>query len=91
MYREKVFRVRELAATLEDLQAVAERYATRDKASRIRPNTAVHRPRVRRRQDTSNYLPLGGRLPRDRETIVAAIDAALAGKIALRPEHHRGL
>lgn len=44
-----------------------------------------------RTNHASNYLPLGGELPRDRARIVDVIDAALAGKIPLRPEHYRGL
>ncbi len=44
-----------------------------------------------RTNHASNYLPLGGRLPRDRERIVAIIDEAVDGRIPLRPEHHRGL
>jgi radical SAM superfamily enzyme YgiQ (UPF0313 family) len=46
---------------------------------------------VFRTNHASNYLPLGGRLPRDRERIVELIDAAIAGKIPLRSERSRGL
>jgi radical SAM superfamily enzyme YgiQ (UPF0313 family) len=46
---------------------------------------------VFRTNHASNYLALGGRLPRDRDRIVAAIDAALAGAVPLRPESARGL
>lgn len=51
-----------------------------------RPTDALFRT-----NHASNYLPLGGRLPRDRARIVAAIDAALRGEIPLRPERARGL
>lgn len=44
-----------------------------------------------RTNHASNYLPLGGRLPRDRDRIVAVIDAAIDGRIALRSERSRGL
>jgi len=44
-----------------------------------------------RTNHASNYLPLGGELPRDRERIVEVIDAALTGAVPLRPERHRGL
>jgi radical SAM superfamily enzyme YgiQ (UPF0313 family) len=46
---------------------------------------------VFRTNHASNYLPLGGHLPRDRARIVAVIDAALAGEVPLRPEARRGL
>ncbi len=44
-----------------------------------------------RTNHASNYLPLGGHLPRDRARIVEVIDAALTGRVPLRPERHRGL
>ena len=46
---------------------------------------------VFRTNHASNYLPLAGRLPRDRERIVAVLDAALDGRVPLRPEAMRGL
>ncbi|MBW1645854.1 MAG: radical SAM protein [Deltaproteobacteria bacterium] len=39
----------------------------------------------------SNYLPIKIHSPRDREAALAAIDAALAGKLPLREEWMRGL
>jgi hypothetical protein len=44
-----------------------------------------------RTNHASNYLPLQGRLPRDSARIVEALDAALSGKLPLRPEWMRGL
>ena len=51
-----------------------------------RPTRALFRT-----NHASNYLPLGGVLPADRARILATIDQALAGQIALRPEWSRGL
>lgn len=51
-----------------------------------RPSDALFRT-----NHASNYLPLGGRLPQDRERLVEIIDAALAGEVPLRPEWARGL
>ena len=44
-----------------------------------------------RTNHASNYLPLSGRLPRDRDRLVEILDAALSGEIQLREEWMRGL
>ncbi|MEO0601224.1 MAG: radical SAM protein [Myxococcota bacterium] len=53
---------------------------------RARPTDALFRT-----NHASNYLPIRGRLPRDREPLVALIDRALRGELPLRPEALRGL
>ena len=44
-----------------------------------------------RSNHASNYLPIAGRLPRDRNNILDAIDAAITGDVPLRAEWLRGL
>ncbi len=51
-----------------------------------RPTGAIFRS-----NHASNHLPIAGRLPRDREGLLALLDEALAGQVALRPEWARGL
>ena len=58
---------------------------------RILVNEARPTGAIFRTNHASNYLPIEGRLPRDRERIVAAIEAALRGETPLRPEYRRGL
>ena len=59
----------------------------------LRTMVAESRPTnsIFRTNHASNYLPIEGRLPRDREKIVGTIDSALRGEIPLRPEYSRGL
>ena len=52
---------------------------------------AEPRDAIFRTNHASNYLPLSGRLPRDRDRLLGVLDAALSGEIALRPEWARGL
>jgi hypothetical protein len=52
---------------------------------------AQHGAAIFRSNHASNYLPIEGRLPRDREVILVAIDEALAGRLPIRPEWARGL
>ena len=44
-----------------------------------------------RSNHASNHLPIGGRLPRDRDAILQQVDAALAGATPLREDWLRGL
>jgi radical SAM superfamily enzyme YgiQ (UPF0313 family) len=59
----------------------------------LRTMVALAKPTnaVFRTNHASNYLPLAGRLPHDRERIVSMIDAALDGRTPLRSEWMRGL
>jgi radical SAM superfamily enzyme YgiQ (UPF0313 family) len=44
-----------------------------------------------RTNHASNYLPVSGRLPRDRDRLLEILDAAISGDLPLRPEWFRGL
>ena len=71
------FAVPEVPELLRELRTMVEH---------AHPTNAVFRT-----NHASNYLPLGGRLPVDRERIVGLIDAAIEGRVPLRPERMRGL
>jgi len=71
------FELPSVTRMLEELRAIVAAAA---------PTDAVFRT-----NHASNYLPLGGRLPRDRDRILAVVDRALAGGIPLKPEWARGL
>jgi radical SAM superfamily enzyme YgiQ (UPF0313 family) len=71
------FTLPSISRMLEELRTIV---------SRAEPTDALFRT-----NHASNYLPLAGRLPADRERIVGLLDKALAGELPLRPEHARGL
>ena len=73
------------AVPLTALQSAA-RGAGNYSVAEAEPTDAVFRT-----NHASNYLPIGGRLPHDRDAIVELIDAALQGDVRLRPEWARGL
>ncbi|MCB9557930.1 MAG: radical SAM protein [Deltaproteobacteria bacterium] len=71
------FQLPSVAAMLRELRTIVDQ---------AQPKRAIFRT-----NHASNYLPLGGVLPDDRQRIVALIDSALDGAISLRPEWSRGL
>ncbi len=73
----RAFRLPELPGLLGELRTIVDL---------ARPRDAVFRT-----NHASNYLPLGGRLPADRERILRVVDMALEGRIPLRAEEQRGL
>jgi hypothetical protein len=46
---------------------------------------------VFRTNHASNFLALGGNLPRDKDKILAELDRGIKGDTPLRPEFFRGL
>jgi radical SAM superfamily enzyme YgiQ (UPF0313 family) len=77
MAEKGVFQLPPVPGLLEELRTLVDE---------SRPTSAIFRT-----NHASNYLPLEGRLPRDRERILATIGAALKGEVPLRPEYWRGL
>ncbi len=80
-----------LAAMID--QGEIEPISARDSLRELRTIVAEvdpARPTIFRSNHASNYLPLDGVLPRDRDTILKTIDWALSHD-ALRPEWMRGL
>lgn len=72
-----LFTMPDVATTLRELRTFVAHAA---------PTDAIFRT-----NHASNRLVLGGRLPRDRDAILQAIDGALDGSVRLRPEWLRGL
>ena len=54
--------------------------------AQARPTRAVFRT-----NHASNYLPLAGTLPDERERLLGVLSAAISGEVSLRPEWSRGL
>ena len=69
---------------LPDVRGLLEEMRTF--VAEVSPTDAIFRT-----NHASNWLPVQGRLPRDRAKIVAVLDEALAGNQPLRPEWARGL
>jgi radical SAM superfamily enzyme YgiQ (UPF0313 family) len=72
-----LFQMPDIPTTLRELRTFVE-FAN--------PTDAIFRT-----NHASNRLPIAGRLPRDRESVLQAIDGALSGNVPLRPEWLRGL
>jgi radical SAM superfamily enzyme YgiQ (UPF0313 family) len=71
------FRLPDVKGFLSELRAFIDE---------ARPHDAIFRT-----NHASNYLPLAGRLPRDRDRLLEVLDAAIDGDVPLRPERSRGL
>ena len=83
----------ESVATVEASLAGVRASIVKRGLMQLRTMVAESRPTraLFRTNHASNYLPLGGTLPDDRQRIVDTLDLALSGAIPLRPEWSRGL
>jgi radical SAM superfamily enzyme YgiQ (UPF0313 family) len=72
-----LFTLPDIPATLRELRTFVAHAAPKDA--------------IFRTNHASNRLAIGGRLPRDRDRVLQAIDGALDGSVPLRPEWIRGL
>jgi radical SAM superfamily enzyme YgiQ (UPF0313 family) len=77
LVQKKRFQLPDVSQMFRELYTIVER---------ARPTRAVFRT-----NHASNYLPLAGSLPHDRERLLATLRAALSGAVPLRPEWSRGL
>lgn len=101
MYRDKPYRVRPLTLMLIPSTPIC-RLAERGDFALPSVDALLHELRIIvaeaspshaifRSNHASNYLPIGGRLPRDRDAILLQIDATLAGDTPVRAKWSRGL
>ena len=77
MQQQGKFELPSVMRMLEELRIIVAQAA---------PSRAIFRT-----NHASNYLPIGGTLPDDRDEILELVDQALSGRIPLRPESSRGL
>ncbi|MFA5140510.1 MAG: radical SAM protein [Elusimicrobiota bacterium] len=77
LMQKKQFKLPDPHAILQELRVVVE-------------NLDCHGT-VFRSNHASNYLPLEGTLPKDKERLLAEIDACLRGETGMRPDFLRGL
>ena len=77
LVQKKRFQLPDVSQMFGELYTIVER---------ARPTRAVFRT-----NHASNYLPLAGTLPDDRERLLNTLRAALSGELPLRPEWSRGL
>ena len=72
------------------LEQAGDQEAALDELELLIQNLDVSKA-IFRSNHASNYLPLGGRLPAEKESLLAAVAAAKRGEVGLKPEWLRGL